>query len=88
MKIGITRMSSKGQIVIPADMRKNCPDGQEFLIINDGKRFILKHLTDCKPAFREDIEFANQTEQALAEYEKGSFTRKSKREFLDDLESW
>ena len=88
MKIGITRMSSKGQIVIPSDMRNNCPDGKEFLIIKDGDRFILRHLTDFEPALREDIEFAEQTEKALAEYRKGSFTRKSKREFLHELASW
>jgi bifunctional DNA-binding transcriptional regulator/antitoxin component of YhaV-PrlF toxin-antitoxin module len=88
MEIGITRMSSKGQIVIPSSMRKDCPEGEELLIIREGKRFILKPLDEFKPALREDILFAEKTEQAFAEYEKGSFKRKEKREFLDELASW
>jgi len=80
MEIGITRMSSKGQIVIPSSMRKDCPEGEEFLIIKDGERFILNHLDEFEPALREDIRFAEKTVEAFAEYEKGSFKRKETRD--------
>ena len=33
MEIALTKMSSKGQIVIPVDMRKNFREGDSFVII-------------------------------------------------------
>ncbi len=88
MEIGITRISSKGQIVIPSSMRKDRVEGEELLIIREGERFILKPLDEFAPALREDILFAIKTEQAFAEYEKGTFKTKEKGEFLDELASW
>lgn len=88
MDIGITHMSSKGQIVIPAFMRKDLTEGEKMLVIKDGERFILKPLADLEPALQEDLLFAESTESALLEYEKGKFIHKSDGEFLHDLSSW
>jgi AbrB family looped-hinge helix DNA binding protein len=88
MDIGITHMSSKGQIVIPASMRKDLAEGEKILVIKDGDRFILKPLADLEPALQEDLLFAERTESALLEYEKGNCIHKSDREFLHDLSSW
>ena len=46
MKVGIIRVSSKGQIVIPSSMRKDLAEGDELLIIRDGERYILKPLDE------------------------------------------
>jgi len=88
MDIGITRISSKGQIVIPASMRSDLAEGEQFLVIREGDRFILKPLEDLEPAVREDIIFAEKTERAFLEYEKGGFSRKKDTDFIEDLESW
>lgn len=88
MDIGIIRMSSKGQIVIPSHMRSGLSEGEKLLVIREGDRFILKPLDELEPAVREDILFAEKTERAFLEFEKGAFTRKKGDEFLDDLESW
>jgi AbrB family looped-hinge helix DNA binding protein len=88
MDIGITRVSSKGQIVIPSSMRDNLSEGEELLIIRDGDRFILKPLVQLEPALKEDTIFAEKTEQAFAEYRKGSFKKMEKGAFIKDLESW
>lgn len=88
MEVGITRMSSKGQIVIPASMRTNLPEGEKLLIIRDGERYILKPLTDLEPALQEDILFAEKTEQAFEEYTKGTFHKKKAGEFIDEMSSW
>ena len=88
MDIGITRISSKGQIVIPASMRSDLEEGEQFLVIREGDRFILKPLEDLEPAVREDIIFAEKTERAFLEYEKGGFLRKKDTDFIEDLESW
>ncbi|MFA4824892.1 MAG: AbrB/MazE/SpoVT family DNA-binding domain-containing protein [Methanoregula sp.] len=88
MDVAITKMSSKGQIVIPASMRADLPEGEKILIIKDGERIILKPLTDLEPALRDDILFAEKTELAFEEYKKGTFIRKKEGEFVDELDSW
>ncbi|MFA4848208.1 MAG: AbrB/MazE/SpoVT family DNA-binding domain-containing protein [Methanoregula sp.] len=88
MEVGITRMSSKGQIVIPASMRTDLPEGEKLLIIRDGERYILKPLNDLEPALQEDILFAEKTEQAFEEYIKGMFHKKKAGDFIDEMSSW
>ncbi|HQA81399.1 MAG TPA: AbrB/MazE/SpoVT family DNA-binding domain-containing protein [Methanoregulaceae archaeon] len=88
MDIGVIRISSKGQIVIPASMRKDLPEGEQLLVIREGERLILKPLAAMEPAVREDIIFAEKTEKAFLEYKKGRVTRKTDRDFIDELASW
>ena len=88
MDIGITRISSKGQIVIPASMRSDLEEGEQFLVIREGDRFILKPLEDLEPAVREDILFAERTERAFLAYEKGGFSGKKDTDLIEDLISW
>lgn len=79
MEVAITKMSSKGQVVIPASMRSNLPEGERLLIIRDGGRIILKPLSEIEPAVQEDIIFSGKTEQAREEYSPGGRLPKRKR---------
>jgi looped-hinge helix DNA binding domain, AbrB family len=79
-------MSSKGQIVIPASIRRGLSEGEQLLVMREGNRFILKPLKDLEPALKEDILFAEMTERAVPEFEKGKCTTSA--DFIDDLESW
>jgi AbrB family looped-hinge helix DNA binding protein len=88
MVVGITQMNSKGQIVIPASMRKDLLEGEKLLLIRESERIILKPLGELKPALQEDILFAEKKEQAFEEYKKGTFTRKKEGTFIDELSSW
>jgi AbrB family looped-hinge helix DNA binding protein len=88
MDIAITVMSSKGQVVIPASMRSDLPEGEKILIIREGERLILKPLTNIEPALRDDIIFAEKTEKAFEEYSKGTFIRKKADEFIAEMDSW
>jgi len=88
MQIAITRMSSKGQIVIPAEIRKGIDVGEEFVIIKNEDRFILKRVKDIDENFKEDIEFAKRTENAWRKYEEEEFEEKDGEEFLKSLETW
>ena len=88
MDIAITRMSSKGQVVIPAEMRKDLEVGEKLLIIRDTGHLLVKRAKDLSSNLREDLEFAERTEAALRRWEKGEFTRKDSKDFLDELETW
>ena len=87
-EIDITRMSSKGQIVIPADLRYGIKEGDKLVIIRSEDQLILKKADKFDKNLAEDLEFARRTEKAWKEYKAGKFTSKSKEEFLAELEKW
>jgi len=76
MQVAITRMSSKGQIVIPAEIREGIDVGDKFIIIKNEDRFILKRVKDLDENFKEDLEFAKRTEDAWRKYEEKGSSRK------------
>jgi AbrB family looped-hinge helix DNA binding protein len=71
MDVAITKMSSKGRVVVPASMRSDLPEGGKILIIREGDRIILKPITGMEPALREEILFAEKTEKAPGCMRKG-----------------
>lgn len=85
-QIEITKMSSKGQIVIPAEMRKDIKEGEKLVIIKSGKQIILKCEKDFAKNIEEDLEFAKRTEEAWKSYERGEFKSMPVDDFLEELE--
>jgi bifunctional DNA-binding transcriptional regulator/antitoxin component of YhaV-PrlF toxin-antitoxin module len=85
-ELDITRMSSKGQIVIPVEMRKDFSEGEKFVVIKTGKRLILKALAAFDTNIEEDLEFARRTEEAWNSYDKGKFKSVPVDDFLNTLE--
>jgi len=88
MEIALTKISSKGQIVIPAHLRKNFSQGEELLIIKNNDQMVLHRLKDMDKKFKEDLAFAKETEKLLRKYERGEFKHKTAKEFLQELEKW
>lgn len=88
MDIGITKISSKGQVVIPEDMREGLKEGDRLVVIKSHGQMILKSAKAFGKKFLEDIEFARRTEEAYKQYEKGKFRRMSYDKFLKELERW
>ncbi len=73
VEIEITRLSSKGQIVIPNSMRRGLKNGDKFIIIKDKNRFIIKKASEMDEQFKEDMEFARRTEEARKQIEAGRY---------------
>jgi len=46
MNIAVTKMSSKGQVVIPSEMRKGIKEGDKLLIIRNNGQLIMKKTSD------------------------------------------
>ena len=69
MEIAITKMSSKGQIVIPSEMRGNFKEGEKLLLIQDKDQLIIKRMEQFSKTFEEDIIFAKRTETLLKKLE-------------------
>ena len=88
MDIAVTRMSSKGQVVIPTEMRKDIQEGEKLVIIKSNGRIIMKKASDLSKNLKEDIIFAKRTEEALKKYEKGEFIEMEFDEFLKQAKKW
>ena len=85
MEFAIAKISTKGQIVIPNPLRRNIQTGDEFLIVKDDNRMILKNIKDMAKDLKEDLVFADRVEKAWQDYDKGKFITKSKDDFLKEL---
>ena len=46
MEVAITKMSSKGQIVIPAEMREGIHEGEKLVIIRNNGQIIMKKASE------------------------------------------
>lgn len=88
MEIALTKMSSKGQIVIPAELRADMKEGEQLIIIKNNHQLILKKASAMDKNLKEDLEFARRTEEAWKRYERGEFKRSTAKDFLKDLEKW
>ncbi len=88
MDVGITKMSTKGQIVIPSDLRDEFDIGEKLLVIKNDHKLVIKKATEMEKSLEEDLEFARRTEEAWKRYEKGEFISMNSEDFLKDLEKW
>jgi AbrB family looped-hinge helix DNA binding protein len=84
--ISITRISSKGQVVIPQEMREDLKEGDKLVIMKNNDLIILKKVDDFSETLEEDLEFAKRTEEAWKRYEKGEFKSLPMDKFLAELE--
>jgi len=87
-ELEITTMSSKGQIVIPKEMREDFEEGEKFVVMKNGDQIILKSVKNFDKNIKEDLEFARRTEEALKRYEKGEFKRMNFDDFMKEAKKW
>jgi AbrB family looped-hinge helix DNA binding protein len=85
INIDITTLSSKGQVVIPLNMRHGIREGDKIIVIRNGDQIILKKADNFSKNVEEDLKFAQKTEEAWKRYEEGKFVSKSKDDFLNEL---
>lgn len=88
MEIALTKMSSKGQVVIPSELREDMKEGEQLIIIKNDHQLILKKVSEMDKNLKEDLKFAKRTEAAWERYEKGEFKASTAKEFLKDIEQW
>jgi AbrB family looped-hinge helix DNA binding protein len=85
MDVAITRMSSKGQVVIPAEMRAGLQKGDKIFVIQNKGQIILKKATKLDENFKEELELAGRTENAWKSYDNGEFVSLPADRFLEKL---
>jgi len=86
--ISITKISSKGQVVIPQEMRKNLIEGDKLVVMQNKDQIILKKVDDFSKNLEEDLEFAKRTEEAWKSYERGEFKEMDFDDFIEEMKKW
>ena len=85
MELALTKMSSKGQIVIPTEFRKDLKEGDQLFIIKNNHQLILKKASEMDKNLKEDLELAKRTEIALKRYEQGKFKSMDFDDFISEI---
>jgi bifunctional DNA-binding transcriptional regulator/antitoxin component of YhaV-PrlF toxin-antitoxin module len=86
--IAITKMSTKGQIVIPLELRRDYKKGEKLILLKIGENLILKKASTLNKKLLDDLKFAKKTEEAYRRHERGEYKRLSAEKFLKMLEKW
>lgn len=61
--------------------------GDEFLMVKDRGRIIMRNMRSIANDLKKDFEFADRTEKAWQERDKGRFETKTKNNFLKELKT-
>jgi len=81
----ITKLSTKGQIVIPESMRKNLEVGSVFRVMKKGNLIVLKGI---KGFSKEEVEEMEELDKIWKEIDSGKGKTTSVEEFLKEMKTW
>ena len=88
MEVAITKMSSKGQVVIPSCMREDIHEGDKIIVIRNKDQIIMKQANKLDKNFEEDMEFAKKTEEAWKRIKAGKGIKMDFDDFIDEMKDW
>jgi len=88
MDIALTKMSSKGQIVIPVEMRKGIQEGEKLVVIQNKDQIIMKKASKLAENLIDDLEFAKRTEEAWKRIEEGKGIKMNFDDFIGEMKKW
>ncbi len=81
-------MSSKGQVVIPVQIRKHIKEGEQLIVLEQDDFLIIKPASKADKNFEEDIIFSQRIREAWKRHDKGKFKRMAADDFLKEMEKW
>ena len=88
MKMELTKISSKGQLVIPQTIRDKLKieEGEVLVVSTKDDLIILKKIKN--PMEEEDMKTLIEIKDAWEEIESGKYKKKSSDEFLKEISRW
>ena len=81
----ITKLSTKGQIVIPEELRKNFNVGTPFIVSKKDDLIILKKVGGLT---KEEMREMNELNKIWKEIDKGKCETYTETEFFEKLKEW
>lgn len=88
MEFEFVKLSSKGQIVIPASMRHDFKEGDKLILIRNEDKIILEKASALSEKLKEDLEFARRTEEAWKQIEQGKCKTMEFDKFIKEMKKW
>lgn len=88
MEVALATMSTKGQIVIPQEMRDCFPAGEKVILMREDKKVVIKPVSELSKQLKEDLEFARRTEEAYRRHEKGDLITMNWDDFVKEFRKW
>ena len=87
MEIELTRISSKGQVVIPLSIRKRLAlkDGETLAVSTKDDILVLKKIEN---PLEENLRTLEDIKEAWKEIEAGKYKKLSSKEFLKEIAKW
>ena len=88
MEVEFTKISSKGQVVIPMDIRNKMKisDGETFAVSAQDNLIVLKKVGN--PMEEEDLNTLREIEEAWKEIGEGKFKKMKSEDFLKEISKW
>ena len=80
-----TKLSTKGQIVIPEQIRAGLEEGTSFIVTRQGNLIVLKKLDGLTKEEQKEIEEMNRIWKDI---DAGQGITMNKNDFLKDLDNW
>lgn len=81
----VTKLSTKGQVVIPAEIRNDLDSGATFAVTRKNDLIVLKRLRSYT---KKELLEIGELDEIWKRIESGKASRKSKEAFLRELDSW
>ena len=88
MEIALTKISAKGQVVIPKEMRKDLKQGEQLLLIKDKDNIVMKRASTLDKRLAEDMELSRRVRAAWKRYDKGKFSAMEGDELIEEMKKW
>ncbi len=87
MEIELTKLSSKGQIVLPQKIREklHIREGTTLAVSAEGELVVLKKVSN---PLEDELETLAEIKQAWKEIEAGKYKKLSSEAFLKEIEKW
>lgn len=88
MNIEITRLSSKGQVVIPGNIREKLElsEGEVLAVSAQDNMIVLKKIeTEME---EEDLRSLNEIKEAWKDIAEGRFKKMKSEDFLNEISKW
>lgn len=88
MNIEVTRISSKGQVVIPQEIREQAgfTEGETISVTVQDSLVVLKKIEN--PIKKEDLKTLKSIKEAWQEIKEGKCRKLSSEDFLKEIDKW
>lgn len=90
MDVEVVKLSSRGQLVIPEDMREclHLKKGEKLLLVERGGVILMKPVKTVGKELATDLIALARAEEAWVDIEEGKAKKMPKKEFLKELAKW